>query len=51
MVKYLLAVAAWVAGSYACYRLFGTTAILPYAGVTIVASTMAIVLANRKPRA
>ena len=51
MVKYLLTVATWGGGSYACYHFLGTKSILPYAGVTIAAFVVAVLLANRKPRA
>lgn len=51
-MKYVILIGLlWIAGSYGCYRIWGTSAILPYAGVTMVAAGLGIWAANRKPKA
>lgn len=39
---------AWVLGSFLVYKFIGAGGILPYAGVTIAAVVIAVVVANRK---
>lgn len=51
MLKLLLVFLLWALGSYGCYRAFGTGAILPYAGLTIVAAGLYLWWLNRRPRA
>lgn len=48
-MKYIIAIfIIWALGSFATFRAFGTSCIIPYALVTMALFALAVWLANRK---